>query len=176
MDKKMKIIVVGAMLLSMLAAIVVLAALHKSIPPVIYIVLGVFILTDSLIIFVFLRSSAKRSQISSSPMGQAGTIPYSDGLISIDDKGITIRLFYFPFGSKRVNFADIEVVQAFKGGCMRLWGGDFRTWFGLDWGCMGRSMTFVIRQKNKWHRVGFTCENSESVAEILRSKNLLQIQ
>jgi hypothetical protein len=176
MDKKVKLLIAGSMLLSFAVIIAVLAVLHKTLPPVVYIVVGIFFILDLLVVFVIFASPVKRTQISSTPMGQAGVIPYSDSLISIDDEGITIRLFYFPFGAKRVNFSDVEVVQALKGGSMRMWGSDdFRTWFGLDWGRMSRPMTFVIKQKNKWSRVGFTCEDSDSVAEILRSKNLLQI-
>ena len=129
---------------------------------------------------MFIKSPAKSSQNDlSSITEQDATMPYSDNLISIDEKGITIKLFRFPFGAKRVNFSDIETIQVLKGGCMRLWGSDdlsSRTWFGLDWERMSRPMRFVIKQKNKWRRVGFTCENSESVVGILRSKSLLQIQ
>jgi len=178
MDKKAKLLVAGIILL----LIAVLVVLQRTLPPEVFCLVGVFFALNLLIFLLLIvtrsfRNPASCNQINSNTMGHAGTIPYSDKLISIDEEGITIRLFYFPFGSKKVKFSDIEVVQAFKGGCPRCWGsGDFRTWFGLDWGRMDRPMMFIIKQKNKWSRVGFTCEDSESVAQILQSKNLLQSQ
>jgi hypothetical protein len=172
-DKKVKILIASIMLPVMAVPIAVMVGLHS---PEVYCMLGIFIfyllVVFMLIIFGIFTKPVNRT------MGQAGVIPYSDKLISIDDEGITIRIFYFPFcGAKRVNFSDIEIVWASKGGCFRLWGSDdFRTWFGLDSRRMSRSMTFIITQKNKWSRVGFTCEDSESVAKILQLKNLLQVK
>jgi len=173
---KTKLVVVGGILSSIVVVIAVLVLSHKTLPPVVYIVLGIFIVFDLLIAFVFLRAPVNRGPISLSPVSHSDSISYSDNLISIDNEGIKIHLYYFPFGAKRINFSDIEVVHVFKGGCLRLWGGDFRTWFGLDWGRMVRQMTFIIKQKNKWSRIGFTCEDSERVANILRSKTILEVQ
>ncbi|OHB48563.1 MAG: hypothetical protein A2Y10_13495 [Planctomycetes bacterium GWF2_41_51] len=99
-------------------------------------------------------------------------------MIEIDSDGITIKHFYFPFAAKkRINFRDIKTVQAYNGGCMRLWGsGDFRTWFGIDWNRTNRKMTFVIEHNNSWFKTGFTCKDSVSVAQILKLKNLLNIK
>jgi len=100
---------------------------------------------------------------------------YCDKLIYIDDNALTIRLYYFPFGSKRVNFSEIETVIGYKGCCMRLWGtGDFWTWFGCDWGRMRREMVFVIKRKGKWSRVGFTCQDCDAVIKILQSRGLYE--
>ena len=173
---KTKLVVVGGILSSIVVVIAVLVLSHKTLPPVVYIVLGIFIVFDLLMAFVFLRAPVNRGPISLNPVSHSGSISYSDNLISIDNEGIKIHLYYFPFGAKRINFSDIEVVHVFKGGCLRLWGGDFRTWFGLDWGRMVRTMTFIIKQRNKWSRVGFTCKDSECVANILRSKTILEIQ
>jgi hypothetical protein len=178
MQNKIKLIIAAVILSSVAVFIVVLyiasAVMHK-IPTHIALIIGiVFSITDITIAVIFITKPGTPTQTNSNPNGHAG-IPYSDSLISIDDEGITIKLFYFPYGAKRVNFSNVEVVQAFKGGCMRLWGsGDFRTWFGLDWGRMSRKMTFIIKQKNKWGRVGFTCEDSDSVAKILQSKIPIQ--
>lgn len=106
---------------------------------------------------------------------QTDGLLYSDNLIYIDDNGLTIRLFYFPLGSKRIRFSDIETVTGFKGSYWRLWGtGDFRTWFGFDEERMDRPMRFIIRRKDKWSRIGFTCENPEAVIKILQDKGLYQ--
>lgn len=59
-------------------------------------------------------------------------VVYSDGLVEITDKDILFRLYYFPFGSKRVNLDEIdsieEVEPTLRNGKWRIWGtGDFRT-------------------------------------------------
>ncbi|MGO8948612.1 MAG: hypothetical protein ACLQUY_13315 [Ktedonobacterales bacterium] len=64
---------------------------------------------------------------------------YDDGLVQLDSSGLTIRRYYFPFGtSKHIPYAQIKGVHqwrmggpgTFKG---RLWGsGDFQTWAPLD--------------------------------------------
>jgi len=176
-SRKVKLVISGMMLLPPVAIIIISLIVFPALPPIFYIVIGFFFVADFFIAYMFLWGSASKNHNSLETAAEAAGIPYSDSLISIDDNGITIRLFYFPFGAKRVNFSDIETVQVFKGGCLRIWGsGDFRTWFGLDWGRTSRSMTFIIKRKNTWSRVGFAAKNSESVANILRSKKLLQVQ
>jgi hypothetical protein len=176
MSKKVRIIISCIMLQSVITLIIVLLVIRPHLPPMVYILLGFFCVMDTLLACIIFASAFSKDQnISTTTQETSGEL-YSDGLIKIDNDGITIRLFYFPFGSKRINFSDIETVQAYKGGCMRIWGsGDFRTWFGLDFGAMKRTMTFIIYYKNSWFRTGLTAQNSERVAEILKSKNLLQI-
>lgn len=63
---------------------------------------------------------------------------YDDGLVSLDTDGLTIRNYYFPFGtSKRIQYSQIEGVQEYRMGPLtgkgRLWGsGDFQHWLPLD--------------------------------------------
>jgi len=177
MNTKFKLIITALMLVPLVVIIIVGAVIPSRLPPIVYVVVGIFSAIDLLIVYMFLWRTPKQAKYFSNSASYSDGILYSDRLIYIDDNGLTIRLFYFPFGSKRVNFSDIAVVQAFKGGCMRIWGSDnLRTWFGLDWGRMYRSMTFVIKRKNAWSRIGFTAKDSERVVSILRSRNLLEIR
>jgi len=174
--KKIKMIIAGAMITGWVIFIIVASVLFKRVPPLVFVLLGIFMVLDLLIISVIMRKPKPCEQLSNGTL-QSDSTPYSDSLISIDDNGLTIQLYYFPVGSKRVNFSDIEKVEAYKGGNMRLWGSnDFRTWFGLDNQRMHREMTFIIKQRNKWSRVGFTCEDSKRVANILRSKTIFEVR
>ena len=173
----MKLTVPVLIVFSAVLSVIIAAVFIKSLPPIFYIIIGTFCVFDLIIAYLLLNKSHKPAlNISTQATGTG--IPYSDKLISIDNEGITIQHYYFPFGAKkRIVFSDIEVIQAFDGGCLRIWGSsDFRTWFGLDWQRPARSMIFIIKLKNRWNRIGFTCENAQDVAQILRSKNLLQIR
>ena len=101
-------------------------------------------------------------------------ILYSDKLIEISDNSILIRKYYFPFGSKRVNLADIESITTYKPtllrGKYRYWGtGDLRTWYPPD-NRPKRDKIFIMKLKGKWWRIGFTVENSQTVLNLLRNK------
>lgn len=66
------------------------------------------------------------------------TVLYDDGLVELDQAGITLRRYYFPWaGSKRIRYSDIRGVQQREMGTWtgkwRLWGsGDLRHWLPLD--------------------------------------------
>lgn len=63
---------------------------------------------------------------------------YDDGLVVLDERGLTLRRYYFPLGtSKRIEYADVRgVTECTIGtwtGRYRLWGsGDLRHWAPLD--------------------------------------------
>lgn len=64
-------------------------------------------------------------------------VVYSDKLLEINEHSVLFHDYYYPFGSKRVNFAEVESVTIVKptlsSGKYRLYGtGDFRTWFPPD--------------------------------------------
>jgi hypothetical protein len=68
----------------------------------------------------------------------AGEALYDDGLVTLDEQGITLRWYYFPIPlSKRIAYSDIRDVQqqpmTLWTGKGRLWGsGDLRHWAPLD--------------------------------------------
>ena len=62
---------------------------------------------------------------------------YDDGRVACTDDALVIRLYYFPFGDKRIPYAHIRQVRraALTGmsGRYRLWGsGDFIHWANWD--------------------------------------------
>lgn len=107
----------------------------------------------------------------------SGKVIYSDRLVELTEDSILLRNYYFPFGSKRVPFLEIEDVFLYKptlwSGKYRIYGtGDFRTWFPLDGNRASCDRIFVLRPKGKWWRMGFTSENSVMVERVLREKGL----
>ena len=107
-------------------------------------------------------------------------ITYSDKLVEITDDGILFRNYLFPFGSRRVAFSGIDAVVAkeptWANGKWRIWGtADFLTWFPRDWKRPSRDQIFFISFPHKRRRIGFTVEDSQTVANILRDKGLLKL-
>jgi len=108
-----------------------------------------------------------------------GAVLYSDKLIEITEDTILFHGYYFPFGSKRISFGDVEKVEAMKptlfNGKWRLSGtGDFVTWFPADYGRFKRDTIFHIQLKNG-RRIGFTAIDSSQVKAILSQKQLLKV-
>lgn len=104
-------------------------------------------------------------------------MPYSDSLVDISDDAITLRRYYFPFGSRRIPFSEIERINSddptLLNGRWRIWGtGTFRTWFPLDWERPLRDRIFFVTLANRWGRIGFTVEDSKRVARILKQGGL----
>lgn len=103
---------------------------------------------------------------------------YSDKLVEITNDGILFRNYHFPFGSRRVNFAEIDGVLAkeptWSNGKWRIWGtADFVTWFPRDWKRPARDRIFVISFPVRRRRIGFTVEDSQKFMNILNEKDLL---
>jgi len=96
---------------------------------------------------------------------------YTDKQIEISESSILIRKYYYPFGSRRVELADIEAIYVYEpslvSGKYRYWGtGNFRTWFPPDKRSK-RDKIFVIKLKRRWWRIGFTVEDSQMVLNVL---------
>lgn len=103
---------------------------------------------------------------------------YSDKLVEITEESIVFRNYYFPFGSKRVAFSDVDKVdlKALTGlnEKWRIHGTlDFRTWFPRDWKRPTRDQIFFITFPEERRRIGFTVEDSAEVANIFSTKGLL---
>ena len=102
---------------------------------------------------------------------------YSDRLVDITDDAILLKRYYFPFGSRRVAFSDIQCIASEEptvlNGKWRLWGtGTFTTWFPLDWRRPLRDRLFFMSLSNGWTRIGFSVENSRRVLEIFKQKGV----
>ena len=104
---------------------------------------------------------------------------YKDSLIEITDQEVVFHRYYFPFGGdKHVPLSQIESIQvrppSLFNGSWRLWGsGDFRTWFPLDFARPSRDRIFIASLRGSFVRIGFTVEDSQKVASILRERGLL---
>ena len=103
---------------------------------------------------------------------------YSDKLVEITEDSILFRNYYFPFGSRRVVFSEIESVVAkeptLSNGKWRVHGTvDFLTWFPRDWRRSSRDRIFFISFPQRRRRIGFTVEDSQTVTNILTDRGLL---
>jgi len=108
----------------------------------------------------------------------ATDILYSDKLIEISTDTILFRQYYFPFGARRLNLADIERVvtrtPTFATGKYRLQGSAWvRTWFPMDLQRPKRGKIFILILRNRWRRIGFTVEDEAAVEDILQARQLL---
>jgi hypothetical protein len=107
------------------------------------------------------------------------TTLYQDKLIELTDQEMVLHRYYFPFGgAKHVLWNQIECVLArppsFFGGSWRLWGsGDFLTWFPQDFARPSRDRIFIASLRSSVRRIGFTVEDSQKVASILRERGVL---
>lgn len=104
-----------------------------------------------------------------------GNTLYSDKLLEINDDSILICKYYYPFGSKRIQYEDIENITVYKTSShfdmYRLWGtGDFHTWYPPDNRRPKREKIFIIKLKKKYWRPGFTVEDSQTVLDLLKNK------
>jgi len=105
-----------------------------------------------------------------------GNILYADKLVEIRNGYILFYNYYFPIpNSKTVTFDEIETIfivkPTFINGKYRYWGsGDFIHWFPLDMRRSKRDAIFILHRKNKKVKIGFTVEDSEKVAGLLKDK------
>ena len=100
---------------------------------------------------------------------------YSDALVEVDEEGIRLRGYYFPFGSKFVAFSRIARIVAesptLRNGRWRIWGsGNLRTWFARDWKRPRREAIFIIHPKAGWWRMAFTVEDSGCLRRVLADR------
>ena len=104
---------------------------------------------------------------------------YTDELVHIDPNRVIVRNFY-PNGSDRpIDVPDIEWVLMRRStvwnGKLRFWGtGAFHTWFATDVSRPTRDAVFTVKLRNKWWRIGFTVEDSQRAAQVLRQLKLLR--
>ncbi len=98
---------------------------------------------------------------------------YEDKYVVLDEHALTIKTYYFPAGSKRIEYADIKSVREedldFWSGKWRLWGTRMPPqWFHLDLNRPGKSKCIIIEMRSGWSQPVLTPEDHERVLEILR--------
>jgi len=106
-------------------------------------------------------------------------IIYSDSLVEIKRDSILFKRYSFFEKDRLVLFTDIEKIVVKKAtiwnGRFRFHGtGDFKTWFPKDFQRYKRDKIFIASIRYKWWRIGFTVEDSDTVARILRNKVLIK--
>ena len=96
-------------------------------------------------------------------------VSYDDGRIACTDDALVIRWYYFPFGTKRIRYADIQKVRrqplTLMTGQWRIWGsGDFVHWANLDPGRTSKTDAFVVYLSTQRVRPVITPDDPEKVA------------
>ncbi|MFE3289131.1 hypothetical protein [Rhodococcus sp. NPDC059234] len=96
---------------------------------------------------------------------------YEDGTVRLDDRGVTIRHFYFPFVSRFLPYERIESVHLGAlpdiGGRWRIWGTtDFSYWYSLDLRRPVKTMAIVLEIWG-WGRPAFTPKDPDTVASMI---------
>lgn len=106
-------------------------------------------------------------------------ILYQDDHITCDEDGITVTGYYFPFGSKRLLYGEVEAAERYDmgegpfGGRWRIWGsGDLKHWFHLDMDRPSKRHAFVLKVRG-WARPVLTPARPEPWAEVLESKGVV---
>src|SRR5262245_30971445 len=101
-------------------------------------------------------------------------ILYRDKRIVCDDDAITISMYHFPAGSKRIPYNEIRGIQEHKMGPLtgryRLWGAsDPRYWFHLDADRPHKTKAIIL-DKGGWIRAVITPDDPDAVLRILEER------
>jgi hypothetical protein len=99
-------------------------------------------------------------------------ILYEDQYLVLDESALTIKQFYAPFSSKRVEYTDIVKVYEDP---LNFWSGRWRfggprrlpQWFHVDWRRPGKEKCIVVETSGTLDPV-LTPEHHEKVLAILR--------
>jgi hypothetical protein len=100
---------------------------------------------------------------------------YEDPGLMLDEHGITIRRYYFPFATpKRIAYSDIQGIKAksmgWASGKGRFWGAsDPRYWFPLDLQ-RGSKPTLLILDLGRRVKPCITPEDPDRFIELLKSR------
>ena len=99
---------------------------------------------------------------------------YDDGRVACTDDALVVRFYFFPFGDKRIPYADIRQVRrvAMTGmsGRYRLWGsGDFIHWTNWDPDRPKKSVALVITTTGRGMRPVITPDDPDAVVAELAS-------
>lgn len=104
-----------------------------------------------------------------------GAALYDDGGVRLDERGLTIRRYYFPFASsKRIPYRRLHGVERRKmtvwGGKGRLWGtSDPRYWLPLDVRRPTKQWLLIL-DVGGWVRPVISPDDAQQVEAILREQ------
>ena len=98
---------------------------------------------------------------------------YHDRWISCTERGLVIRWYYFPFGTKRIPYRAIRNVESVPltlwSGRGRIWGtSNPRYWLGLDPGRLHKQ-TALILDTGHWVRPVITPDDPDAVLAIINA-------
>lgn len=100
---------------------------------------------------------------------------YDDGGLRIDESGVTIRRYYFPWGAaKRIAYRDLRAVDVRPMGWLtgrgRIWGsGSLRSWLPLDWARPGKQRLVALDVGSLvWPAI--TPDDPDRVARLLQDR------
>ena len=105
----------------------------------------------------------------------SGTVLYDDGGLRLDQDGVTIRRYYFPWaGSKRISYRELRHVEARPMGALtgrgRIWGTTVPGyWLPLDLG-RPRKQTLVVLDIGRTVRPALSPDDSHQVLALLRDR------
>jgi hypothetical protein len=99
---------------------------------------------------------------------------YEDKRITCDDRGITVRNYFFPIGTKRIAYDEIQWFDQLRIGVLtgkyRFWGAsDPRYWFHLDTTRPTKEKAIVI-DKGDWVKAVLTPDDPDAVLHILEER------
>ncbi|MDT5350764.1 MAG: hypothetical protein QOH91_4051 [Mycobacterium sp.] len=103
------------------------------------------------------------------------TALYEDAGLTLDEDGITIHRYYFPFATrKRIAYGDIQGIKTkpmgWASGKGRFWGAsDPRYWFPLDMQ-RGKKQTLLILDVGSWVRPCITPDDPDQVIGLLKTR------
>ena len=105
----------------------------------------------------------------------SGTVLYDDGGLLLDEDGVTIRRYYFPWaGSKRISYRELRDVEARPMGALtgrgRIWGTTVPGyWLPLDLG-RPRKQTLVVLDIGRRVRPAVSPDDPDRVLALLRDR------
>ena len=102
------------------------------------------------------------------------SILYEDSVLVCDDDAITIKTYYFPVGSKRIPYRNIQSFESFSMGPLtgqyRIWGmGLSPHWLHLDI-ARPRKTEALILDLGSWVKPLLTPDDCAAVRSILKDK------
>jgi hypothetical protein len=107
-----------------------------------------------------------------------GVVSYDDGRVACTEDALVIRLYYFPFGEKRILYSGIRRVRRREltamSGRYRIWGsGDFVHWANYDPDRPKKSVAFIVELSGQRVRPVITPDRPDEVLAELAAHGVM---